>query len=196
MFRRQFLAAVSAGFALPMTASFAVAEESSDGRFATTITSKVGGKSVPLVLTGTALRTKYFLSVYTIGSYVQEGVKVRDAEHLARVDAVKQLQLIFERDVDGATMARSFRESIGMIQPAPAFAAELAKLERYFVANPCKTGNRLNLTFLPGVGLSCQLDGKEPTLIEDVRFARAAWSIYLGPKNLSVAIKSGLSSRL
>lgn len=193
MIRRQFLTAVSAGLAIPMTAKQA---EAGDQRFAAVITSQVGGKPVRLVLTGTALRTKYFLSVYTIGSYVQDGVKVRDAEHLARVNAVKQLQLIFERDVDGASMARSFRESIGMIDPAPAFAAELAELERYFVANPCRTGNRLILTFLPGVGLSCQLAGKEATLIEEVRFAQAAWSIYLGPKNLSVAIKSGLSSRL
>lgn len=199
MFRRQFLAMVSVGFAMPMTPKHARAAgsgETSDSRFSTKITSQVGGKPVRLVLTGTALRTKYFLSVYTIGSYVQDGIKVRDAEHLAQVNAVKQLQLIFERNVDGTTMAGSFRESIGMIHPAPAFAAELAKLERYFVANPCHTGDRLCLTFLPGVGLSCQLVGKEATLIENVRFAQAAWSIYLGRKNLSVAVKSGLSSRL
>src|SRR5439155_12666971 len=100
-----------------------------DSRFATAVTSQAEGKPVRLVLTGTAMRTKYGFSVYAIGSYVQEGVRVHTAEELAHVAASKQLHLLFERDVDGVTMAQSFRDAIGMSAPAPAFAASLDTLE-------------------------------------------------------------------
>ncbi len=197
MFRRRILAAVLVGLAI--RAAAAVGGEgvgNGDPRFATTIVSQVGGKPVRLVLTGTALRTKFGFSVYAIGSYVQEGIKVRDGGELARIATAKQLHLIFERNVDGETMAQSFRESIGMSHPAPAFAAELAKLEKYFRAYPVKRGDHVWLTSTPGVGLGCQVAGRPGVIIENVGFVQAVWEVYLGQKNLGVAIKTGLTSRL
>jgi Chalcone isomerase-like len=197
MLRRRILAAILLGLVIGAVAVGAGASDSSiDPRFATTITSRVGGKDVRLVLTGTAMRTKYMFNVYAVGSYVQEGVKVRDAEGLVRSAAAKQLHLIFERDVEGETMAQSFREAIGMNHRAPAFEPELAKLEQYFRANPVKRGDQIRLTSIPGVGLGCQLIRKPGLVIEDVKFAEAAWEAYLGRKNLGVAIQSGLTSRL
>lgn len=165
-------------------------------RYPTSVETQVNGKHVRFALTGAVLRTKYGFSVYSIASYVQEGLKIPDASTLANVSAAKILHLVFEREVDGRTMAKSFRESIAMNNPAPAFAAELTKLENYFVANPAKQGGHLWLTYVPGRGLGCQIDNHPGMVIESVPFAQAIWSVYLGPKNLGVAIRSGLSSRL
>jgi hypothetical protein len=197
MFRRRILTAFLIG--LGMSGAVVAADARAgdvDPRFGARITSKIQDKPMRLVLTGTAMRTKYLLNVYAIGSYVQEGVKVRDADTLAKINVVKQLHLIFERDVDGKTMAESFRESIGMNHPAPAFAAELAKLEQYFRAHNCKSGDHIELTYIPGLGLGCQLVGKPGVIVENVAFAQAAWDLYVGRKNLSLAIRSGLTSRL
>ncbi len=194
---RRFLVAVLIGLGAQGThAADAVKVKGSNTRFATAVVGAVGGKPVKFILTGAALRTKYGFSVYTIASYVQEGVKVRDAGVLARVNAVKQLHLVFERDVDGKTMANSFRGSIGMNYPEPAFAAELAMLEQYFVANPAKQGDSVWLTYVPGAGLTCQVAKRPPLTIASIGFAQAIWDVYLGPKNLGVAIRSGLTSRL
>ena len=54
------------------------------GVYPSTTEVSVGSKTVKLALTGTAMRTKLIVNVYAIGSYVQEGVKVRTAEDLAR----------------------------------------------------------------------------------------------------------------
>jgi hypothetical protein len=189
MKRRQFLIA-SGTF---LTAS-AVLASSTDSRFSATISTKISGKTVRLSYTGSALRKKYGFSVYTIASYVQEGAKVADAEALARADIGKILALIFERDVQ--TIATSFRGSIAANHPAPAFSAELDKLANYFLAHNAGQGDRLWLTHVPGVGLSCQFQGDAGILIESVPFARAIWGTYLGPNNLGVAIKEGLTSRL
>src|SRR4051794_31880513 len=104
MLRRRILVAVVIGPWLGVQVATAVGgagDGDVDPRYAATIASRIGGKPVRLVLTGTAMRTKYGFSVYAIGSYVQEGVKVRNGDELARIAAAKQLQLIFERDVDG-----------------------------------------------------------------------------------------------
>jgi hypothetical protein len=165
-------------------------------RFATSIQSRVGDKPVRMVLTGTAMRTKWTFNVYALGSYLQEGVVVRNAEGLARASVAKQLHLVFVRDVDGETMSESFQAAIRLNYPAPAFAPELERLTAFFRAHPVQEGDQIWLTSIPGVGLGVQVVGKTGLLIENVRFAQAAWEAYLGRSNLGVAIKEGLSSRL
>lgn len=167
-----------------------------DPRFPAAVAARIGGKPVRLALTGTALRTKFRFRVYAVASYVQEGIPVRDPEGLAFLDAPKLLHLIFDRDVDGATLAKAYRESIGKSFPAPAFAAELAALERHFLANPIHQGDHVRLTHIPGVGLGVQVNGQPIMVVGGVEFARAAWGTYLGPNHLGVALKSGLTSRL
>lgn len=197
MCTRRILFAILMGLGIPATnAAELVKVDGSNTRFATTVEGMIGGKPVRCILTGAALRTKYFLSVYSIASYVQEGVKIRDAESLARVNAVKRLHLVFERAVDGKSMAKSFRESIGMNHPEPAFANELAKLERYFVAHPVRQGDHVWLTYVPGAGLGCQVSNHPGLVIANLDFAQAIWDVYLGPRNLSTALRSGLTSRL
>ena len=173
-----------------------VAGAPGDPRFPATIAAEVGGKPARLLLTGSAERTKLRFRVYGVGSYAQAGVAIPDAETLAALDIPKQLHLIFERDVDGATMAKAFRESIGRSYPAPAFAAELATLERYFAANPAREGDHIRLTHVPGVGMEVRVNAQPGMLIRGVGFSRAAWGTYLGPNNLGLALKEGLTSRL
>ena len=93
-------------------------------------------------------------------------------------------------------MAKAYRESIGKSYPAPAFAAELALLERHFVANPVKKGDNVRLTHVPGVGLAVQVNDQPGMVIGSVGFAQAAWGTYFGRNHLGVALKDGLTSRL
>ena len=83
-----------------------------------------------------------------------------------------------------------------MSHPAPAFASELATLERYFLAHPVKQGDHVRLTNIPGTGLVVQLNAQRGLVIPGAEFARAAWEPYLGRNNIGVAIQSGLTSRL
>ncbi|WP_435008535.1 chalcone isomerase family protein [Tundrisphaera lichenicola] len=165
-------------------------------KYPTSITAQCGGKPVRMVLTGTAMRTRWTLSVYSIASYVQEKAAVRSPGDLAGTTAAKQLVLSFERAIDGSTMAASFRDSIGMNHPAPAFSKELDALAYYMGKHPVKPGDQVRLTAIPGVGLSCQVVGAPEVMIRNVAFSRAVWDVYLGRKNLGVAIQTGLTSRL
>ncbi len=197
MSRRHVLATVLVGLLVRASGADAGGDPGGDDpRFPATVVCLIGGEPVRLALTGTAVRTKFRFRVYSVASYVRAGITVREPERLAGLDAPKQLHLIFERDVDGATLARAYRESIGRSHPAPAFAAELATLERHFLANPIKQGDHVRLTHVPGVGLGVQVNSQPGMVVGGVEFARAAWGTYLGPNHLGVALKSGLTSRL
>src|SRR5438105_322194 len=93
---------------------------------------KIGDEQVKLLRTGTATRKKGILKVYTVASYVQQGVKVRTAEELAATDSVKRLHLVFLRSVSGKEMAQTFRAAVRLNYPEPAFADEVKQLTDLF----------------------------------------------------------------
>jgi hypothetical protein len=160
------------------------------------VDASAGGRSVKMVLTGVALRTKLLFNVYSVGSYMQKGAKVKSAEELAAADCVKRLHLVMERTVDGKDLAEAFRAAIRLNHPEPAFNDEVTTLVQYMRSTSARKGDHILLTHVPGIGLHCSMAGKADFLIKNVRFAQAVWDIYLGPKNLGENIKKGLVSRL
>jgi hypothetical protein len=168
----------------------------SDTRFTTTMESTAGGKPAKLVLTGVALRQKFFFNVYAIGSYVREGAGVRSAEELAAADCPKCLHLVMERALEGKDMAEAFQTAIRANYPEPAFAEEVSTLVQTMRAETVSRGDHIYLTHIPDVGLQCRIIGKTEFLIKNPQFSRALWDIYLGKNNLGEAIKKALVSRL
>ncbi len=165
-------------------------------KYPSEIDAAVGGTNVKMVLTGTAMRTKFIVNVYTIGSYVQQGKTVSSAESLAAADCVKRLHLVMERTVDGKDMAEAFRTAIRMNHPEPEFNDEVNTLIQFMRSTSARKFDHILLTHVPGVGLHCNLAGRADFLIKNVGFAHAVWEIYLGKNNLGESVKKGLLSRL
>ncbi|MGE3804229.1 MAG: chalcone isomerase family protein [Gemmataceae bacterium] len=173
-----------------------VAVPGSNVQYPTPIESTVGTKQVKMVLTGTALRKKFFFSIYAIGSYVQEGVQVISADEMATKDVAKQLHLVMERDVTGQQMADAFVEAIRLNHPEPEFQEEIKVLKQYLESFDVRKGEHVWLTHVPGVGLDINIVGKQGIQIQNVKFSVAIWEIYFGKRNLGDSIKNGLVSRL
>ncbi|SRR5579883_772121 len=168
----------------------------SNTQYTTTMDITIGDKPFHLVLTGVALREKFFLNVYAIGSYVLEGAAVHTAEELAGLNQPKQLHLVMERDVDGGDIAEAFRLAVRQNYPAPAFNEEVNRLVEMIREINFTKGDHIYLTHQPGIGLRCQVIGKGDFTIENPDFSRAIWDIYLGRNNIGEGIKKGLTSRL
>jgi hypothetical protein len=168
----------------------------SSTQYTTTMDITIGEKPFHLVLTGVALREKFFLNVYAIGSYVLEGAAVHTAEDLAALNQPKQLHLVMERDVDGGDIAEAFRVAVRQNYPAPAFNEEVNRLVEMMREINFTKGDHIYLTHQPGIGLRCQVIGKGDFIIENPDFSRAIWDIYLGRNNIGEGIKKGLISRL
>lgn len=184
---------------LAVSASFAgelVGVPGSYTQYPADVDASVGGKAVKLSLTGTAMRSKFILNVYAIGSYVQAGSGVKTAEDVIAADTVKRLHLVMERTVEGKDLAEAFRSAVRMNHPEPVFKDEVGTLVSFMRSTSVRKGEHIHLTHVPGVGLHCSVAGKADFLIKNVKFAQAVWEIYLGKNNLGEHIKKGLVSRL
>jgi len=168
----------------------------SDHKYPVKIERDIGGKTTTLVITGAGQRTKTLFKVYTVGSYVQQGVAIKDAAELATQDCAKQLHIIMQRDVDGSTMAEALIDGIGLNYADEQFAEEKKALAKFMADTRLKKGNEVWLTHLPGVGVHIRMPGEHETLIKDVPFSVAIWKIYLGSKNVSEDVKKGITARL
>jgi hypothetical protein len=162
----------------------------------TTMDVTIGGQPFHLVLTGVAVRQKFFFNVYALGSYVLEGAPVHNAEELAAINRPKQLHLVMERDVSGSDIAEAFLVAIRQNYPTPAFNAEVNLLVEKMRPIDLKKNDHIYLTHQPGIGLRCMVVGKGDFTIDNPDFSRAVWDIYLGTNNLGEGIKKGLVSRL
>jgi hypothetical protein len=197
MLTRRLLAA--AGVALIGTALLAadmVGVPGSSTKYPSEIEAAVGGKNVKMVLTGAAMRTRFLVNVYTIGSYVEKGAPVNSAQTLVAADCAKRLHLVMERTVDGKDMAEAFRAAIRMNHREPAFNDEVNTLVQFMRSTSARKDDHILLTHVPGIGLHCSMAGKADFLIKNVQFAHAVWEIYLGNHNLGEGIKKALVSRM
>lgn len=194
------LAFVASASLLALTFSFVQAQEKvavsgSAFEFPVARDAKVGEKSYSLKLTGAAMRKRAIIKVYAIGSYVDKDFSGRTAEDLAGADVIKQLHLVMERDVDGKDMAKAFQDAVGNNYPNQ-FAEEIKKLVAIMDAHDAAKGDHVWITHIPGFGIHVNLVGKKSEFISGVKFSRAVWDIYLGPRNVGESVKKGLTSRL
>ncbi|MCI0638959.1 MAG: chalcone isomerase family protein [Gemmataceae bacterium] len=166
------------------------------GLFPALIETKVGEESVKLTRTGTAVRKKGIFRVYSVASYLEDGVKVRKGAELADADSAKQLQLVFLRGVSGGEMAQTFHSIFRQNHPAPAFDDEVKQVLEMFRRTSVQSGDRVWLTHIPKVGFHCRRQGKEDLLIKNVDFSKAVWENYFGKRNVSEDVKRGLLSEL
>jgi hypothetical protein len=157
---------------------------------------QVDGKPVKLSLTGAALRKRGPFSVYTVASYLQDGVAAKTPEQLAVADGVKVLHLIMERDVKGRDMAEAIQSGVRLNNPGNAFDAELRQIVQKLGSMDLRKGDNIFLIAIPKVGVRCQVVGKTDVLIQNPALSRAIWDIYLGRQNIGEPIKAGLVSRI
>lgn len=179
-----------------VSAAELVGVHGSSTHYTTTMDITIGDKPIHLVLTGVALRQKFFFNVYTLASYVLDGASVHTAEELATLNQPKQLHLVMERDVEGSDIAGAFRIAIRQNYPTPNFNDEVNRLVERMQPIQFKKGDHIYLTHQPGIGLRCQVIGKGDFIIDNPEFSRAVWDIYLGTYNTGESIKKGLVSRL
>ena len=145
-----------------------------------------------LMLNGMGLREATWLDidVYVAGLYVQHPTS--NAEALIRNDEVKQLVMQFVRDVGHDDIVKAWHEGFKGNATVP-----VAKLKPYIdrldAWTPSfKDGDTLTFTYVPGDGISVDLNGVRKGVIKDADFARSLFAIFLGPKPPTKALKRGL----
>jgi len=160
------------------------------------VTVRAGDKDVRLNLTGAGLRSKVGVRVYTVASYVQEGVTVRTAEDVVKADAVRVLHLVMQRKVEPAEFVGAFKTAVARAYPDDRFAAEFAQVVKAVGDNAAEKGDHVTLLSVPGEGVRIRLGKKVDVTVKNADFARALWEMYLGADPVSDALKASLTDRL
>ena len=150
----------------------------------------VAGK--PLVLNGMGLREATFLKidVYVAGLYV-ERVSSSPGELLA-ADQAKQLVLRFVRDVDRDDIVEAWNNGFAgnATVPVATLRPQIARLNAWMPR--FAEGDTLVFRYVPGDGVTVEINGARQGAIEGAEFARSLFAIWLGPKPPTSDLRRGL----
>lgn len=184
-------------FASPSYAANEVTDKSTGISFPEHVTFIVNDKEYQLQATGVATRKKLVIKVYSIASYLQDGVAAGQdkIQTILNDDYAKQLSIKWARDVPVAKIQEVYKESLGHSFPS-ASAAVQSDINKFlsFYSQDAKKGDEHILRWAPGGIVEVSINGNKMGTISDVEFAKGLWSIWFGPH--SVVDKDNLISLL
>lgn len=153
-------------------------------------TIQVAGKK--LVLNGLGVReaTMFNVDVYVAGLYLEQ--RSRSASEILAAEQIKVLHLRFVRDVGRKDVVSSFNEGFekNSRDTVPAIRPRIAQFMAWLPS--FKDGSTLTVTYVPGEGTRVSVNGTYKGTIAGPDFARALFSIWLGPKPPNKGLQRGL----
>jgi hypothetical protein len=153
----------------------------------------VSGKALKLNGLGVREATIMKVDVYVAGLYLEQ--PSHDPAAILASPQSKMLHLHFVRDVDRDDIVEAwsegFRKNAG--PQTKQLAPRIAQLNGWMT--DVDKGQSLTFTFVPGVGTKVAVNGKLKGTIPGDDFARAMYSIWLGPEPPNSGLKTGLLGR-
>jgi hypothetical protein len=153
---------------------------------------RVASAGRSLVLNGMGIRKATFLKVkvYVAGLYLER--KSADANTVIGSAQAKRLVLQFVRDVTRDQIVEAWQEGFekNAGQDLPRLRARIRQLSGWMA--DLHAGDVLTFTSVPGSGVEVQVRGKITGTLPGDDFARALFSIFLGPEPPNADLKIGL----
>ncbi len=145
-----------------------------------------------LKLNGLGLRQATFLKVDVYVAALYVAATSSDASAILKSNGPKELVLDFVRDVSRTDLSKGWDE--GFENNASSELPALKERIEAFKAlmTDMKTGQRLRFSYKPGTGTRVEVSGTAKGTIAGDDFARALFSIWLGPRPPNAELKAGL----
>ena len=152
-------------------------------------TATVAGKT--LQLNGLGLRKKMMFKIYVGGLYLEK--KSGDAAAIIAADAPKRIVMHFTySEVSKAKMVESYTEGFKN-NAGSQMGALKAPIDKFLAAlDTMKEGEEMSVTYQPGTGTTLAIRGKDVLAIAGLDFAKALFSVWLGPNPPTEDLKNGL----
>ncbi len=133
-----------------------------------------------LVLNGAGLRKKFVVKVYVGGLYLP--TKQTSATTILATDAPRRMVMHFLYSVSKAQMAEAWSEGLEDNTPnaSPEVKTAFKTLESWMEDVP--KGNRIVLTYVPGIGTTVEVNGKSKGTLGGKATADAILNTWIGPK--------------
>lgn len=186
--------------ALPLAAG-AIVEEKTETSYPDEVTLDMGGKQVPLKVTGVALREKTFLKVdvYTIVSYMDASEQLAGddkGQALLEAKICKRIQMDLLRGFSKDKLVNSFKDVIeDNYDDTSAFDTDMDTFFTYFVRD-AEENDLILFDYCPTGGLVTSLNGEVKGTITNFDFVQALWTVWFGEECASDDMKEALLGAL
>lgn len=164
-------------------------DRSSKVSFPTEVSFDINGTKHTLQATGAATRTKFFVKVYALASYVENPVKTSvDAlvKQILDGNPARQFTLHWLHKADTEKLKSGFIESLQKSTTPAEFAAFEAPINEYLKAynEEINPGDIIVVRWFPDGSLHVYRNDKLKAEIKDNNFARAVWNVSIGPNSV------------
>lgn len=156
-----------------------------------------GGQHWEMRALGSGLRKKLVFKVYVAALYVDDkaALGADPAADVCGQDIARHITLTMKRGLAADKISEAIHEgfvnSVWRKEPDEALRKKLDEFVAGFTGE-LKEGDRVELTYLPGVGLLTALGGRSLPIVAEPRIARDIWCIWLGAKPVSGDLRKGL----
>ena len=159
-----------------VTASAAQAANVGGVNLSDTVTA--GGQK--LVLNGAGVRKKLFIKVYTGALYLP--TKQTSPDFILSADTPRQMEMHFTFDVDKGKIAEAWQEGLEANSPKASAGVKQAFATLSSWMEDMKKGEKVVLTYVPGVGTTVDVKGQSKGVLPDKAVADAILATWIGPK--------------
>lgn len=151
---------------------------------------KIYSDNKTLYLNGMGLREFLMVDIYVAGMYIP--FKSTDASKIINSDVPKRIEahFIFPK-VPKEKMVKSLTENLNKNKEVSESIQEEIQMCMKFLQDFSK-GDVLIFDYIPNQGTSIVINGEQKGLVPGFAFAKAVFTIYVGPKPASEQLKKGL----
>jgi len=152
----------------------------------------IGGATLK-VAGGARLNWKWVFTIYDAAFYLDAAAPA-GTDPLS--DVAKRYELVYRRTFTAAECVEATDKTIGRGLPASekaAVAAEIIALNAAYVE--VKDGDRFAYTYIPGVGTTMSVNGRELISIPGPQLARVLFAIWVGPDPVDTDFRDRLLGR-
>lgn len=170
-------------FLLLLTSLFLITEVSGDlaANFPNKVYLTKNGSNYQLQLTGAATRKKFFINIYNVASYLEEGAaKGNLLSEIMKDENAKQLIVKWTYNADLGRVRNGYLDSFKSALSEKEYEELKDDIAKYlsFFRKDIRKGDEHILRWLPGGYVESIINGKIAGSITNLNFAKALWSIW------------------
>lgn len=141
------------------------------------------GKDYDLRATGVATRKKFFVKVYSVAHYLQNGASI---DQILQDNNAKQLTIKSVYDAPVNKVQEGYRDSFHKAFSAADYAKNEKDIEKFvsFFNTDMKKGDEVVIRWIPGGNIETLINGNTVGTITNKEFATGLWNIWFGPESI------------
>lgn len=140
------------------------------------------GNDYDLKATGVATRKKFFVKVYSVAHYLQDGAS---ANQILDDSTAKQLTIKSVYNASAKKVQNGYRDSFHKAFSDAEYAKNQKDIDKFVsFFGDMKKGDEVVIRWIPGGNVETLINGKDVGTIQNKVFAKGLWNIWFGPKSI------------